>query len=334
MKPEYRKVQLTGSSTYTVSLPHNWAKKQEIEKGSRIALLETSAGNLLLKPETETEKKLKDVKIYITPRMNIDFIVRLLITMYIQGYDEISIISDSYIQPNIKREIKSMAQKFIGLEPFGETSNELTFRILLSKEVNTIQAIQQMCKISLSSLNDLEGCIIASNEDLANDIIQRENEINKFYFLVLRQFSLESEFLQFDWIQIAKSVEMISDYIDNIARLTLTHDSSLIEEYGSPVLKLYSTLTFLYPKLIELIDEKNELKANEIIVKIEKMRKREERNLRELMTKDIDPHIILIHENLQRIGENFSEISDKIINLSKPPKVLKEKKTNSNLLKE
>ncbi|MFW6449319.1 MAG: AbrB/MazE/SpoVT family DNA-binding domain-containing protein, partial [Halobacteriota archaeon] len=43
---ETRKVQLTGGSTYTVSLPKPWARRNGIEAGSTLAFLED--GNSLM----------------------------------------------------------------------------------------------------------------------------------------------------------------------------------------------------------------------------------------------------------------------------------------------
>ena len=50
---ETRKVQVTGGSTYTVSLPKSWATDQGIEAGSEVEFY-PEEGSLFLTPRTET----------------------------------------------------------------------------------------------------------------------------------------------------------------------------------------------------------------------------------------------------------------------------------------
>ena len=50
---ETRKVQLAGGSTYTVSLPKQWAIEHGIEAGARVHLTLLDDGSLLVRPDHE-----------------------------------------------------------------------------------------------------------------------------------------------------------------------------------------------------------------------------------------------------------------------------------------
>jgi len=47
---ETRKVQITGKSTYVVSLPKKWVNRVKISNGDSLVLMPLSNGNLLINP--------------------------------------------------------------------------------------------------------------------------------------------------------------------------------------------------------------------------------------------------------------------------------------------
>ena len=50
---ETRKVQLSGGTTYTVSLPKSWAQEHGIDAGSTLSLYPNRDGSLLIEPEID-----------------------------------------------------------------------------------------------------------------------------------------------------------------------------------------------------------------------------------------------------------------------------------------
>ncbi len=55
---EQRKLQITGGSTYILSLPKDWVTKNDLKKGSLMALEEEADGSLSITP-SKLEKKEK-----------------------------------------------------------------------------------------------------------------------------------------------------------------------------------------------------------------------------------------------------------------------------------
>ena len=81
---EYRKIQVTGDSTYIISLPKTWVKKNKLDKGDVLSVVE-KGDEVVLRLKDEKEKEF-EVKIQTS---DAEFLSRLLITKYIQGYDTI-----------------------------------------------------------------------------------------------------------------------------------------------------------------------------------------------------------------------------------------------------
>ena len=81
-----------------------------------------------------------------------------MITKYIQGFDSIIITSKKYIPSNLRKDLKDISSLLIGLEQFGETSNELVFKMLMRERGDVEDTVLRMHRMSLSSLKELRTC--------------------------------------------------------------------------------------------------------------------------------------------------------------------------------
>src|SRR3989304_7356114 len=81
---EQRKLQVTGGSTFILSLPKNWATRNELKRGSSMVLREEDDGTLTISP-TKFEKKEKQDEAYIksSPNDNPDAVMRTAISAYL-----------------------------------------------------------------------------------------------------------------------------------------------------------------------------------------------------------------------------------------------------------
>ena len=303
---EYRKIQLTGDSTYIVSLPKDWVRKNNLGKGDLLTIVE-KGNELQLKLK---EKKEKDIDIKIKTR-DAEFLARLLITKYIQGYDTIVFSSKEHVDPKIREHLIKVSTYLIGLEPFGETKDTITFKMLMKGGSNLMESIERMHDLSILSLKELMEDLEneAYDESILNGIIQRDNEVDKFYFLILRQLSATNGFEAIIWAQIAKSIERISDHIETIAELT--KEGRRMKKEDLQVFKQYIDL---YGDVMLTLKNLDLVMAEDILLKIEKIRAAGT-SLKDNLD-GVGRKNILIYASLRRIGEYISDISESAINLS------------------
>jgi len=303
---EYRKIQLTGESTYILSLPKRWVKKNKLDKGDVLSVMERG-DTLLLKPREEKEI---DAEIGLEKKSP-ELIARSLITKYIQGFDTVVIRSKRYIPPEIRKGLKGISSLLIGMEQFGETSNELVFRMLMREKGDVVDTVLRMHRMSLSSLEELLRNITAENynEHILKDIIQRDDEIDKFYFLIFRQLSSTGGYECSMWIQIAKSIERISDHIENIANLVIQGERVRKED-----IDVYKELIDMYSSLKFALMNKSSKRADEIIDKVKNFRIKEKGIMKSIKAKE--PETLLIYESFRRIGEYISDIAEVVINMT------------------
>ncbi len=303
---EYRKIQVTGEGTYIISLPKKWVKKNQLGKKDVISVIEKD-DELLLRLK---EKKEQETEIKINTK-DAEFLSMSLITKYIQGYDTIIFTSKDYINPEIRKKLIKSSTYLIGLEPFGETKNQLTFKMFMKERGQLIESAQRMHDMSLLSftelMDDLE--MEAYNENILDGIIQRDDEIDKFYFLILRQLSTLSGFEATVWVQIAKSIERISDHIEQIAILTKECKRMKKED-----IKTYKEMIDMYKGVILALKNENPPLANDILKKIQKFRLMEKKNIHTI--DNSKGQCVLFYESFRRIREYISDIAESVINLS------------------
>ena len=85
---EQRKLQVTGGSTFILSLPKDWAIRNELKRGSSMIVREEDDGSLSIAPSSFPKKEKQD-EAYIKASLNDnpDAIMRTAISAYLDGYN-------------------------------------------------------------------------------------------------------------------------------------------------------------------------------------------------------------------------------------------------------
>lgn len=235
MKEEKRKVQMTGGSTLTISLPISWAREVGINQGDEVSLCWQKDKSILLTAKPKKKQGLSRAVIKLFPGEKPEDILRLLIAHYLVGYDMINLVSQKGFNTQDRKWIKdTVRQRLIGLEVVEESGDELILQSLLNyEELNLEKAIQRMSRIIKSiqkdSIRALQG-----DTALAGDVIQRDDEVDRFYLLIVRQLKAalrDPELAKKIGIRcprecmayrlIIKSMERIADHAEKIARDTM-----------------------------------------------------------------------------------------------------------------
>jgi len=218
----HRKLQKVGGSTYTISLPKNWIEEHGLGSGSELVVKEEENGLVILPQETTKREKHVDAASPI--------LLREILTAYLSGYDKIVVKSKGRISPLKKKEAKKTIERVVGMEIVEETSNQLVIQDLLDhRELDVKKAIKQAYRISASMHNDAVESLLENDKGLAEEVMGRDNEVDRLYFLVIRQlksalvdssYGLSSSECM-DLRLLIKSIETLADHSCNIARRVL-----------------------------------------------------------------------------------------------------------------
>ena len=103
MESKTRRIQLTGGSTYIVSLPINWISSNSLGKGSEVEV-EEDHGRILITPSSY---KKEDVVRTINVGEEIDSkkFQRILISMYIANFDTLVVKSKGHMFEKIRETV-------------------------------------------------------------------------------------------------------------------------------------------------------------------------------------------------------------------------------------
>ncbi len=222
---ETRKVQVTGGSTYTVSLPKEWATKNEVSGGSLVEF-HPEDDTLLLTPQSESEKVEGTLDI---TGLEGDELMRAVVTMYVSGFDIIT-LETAQVTAAQRRSIRDATQGLVGLEVIGETSERVRLQDLLdSSELSMHSAITRMQLVATTMLADAVTALLEDDDGLAADVVQRDDDVDRLWSMVSRVFrsvlrdpstaaeiGLDRETC-FDYHSSARQLERVGDHAAKIA---------------------------------------------------------------------------------------------------------------------
>ncbi len=247
---ETRRIQQTPTGTFFVCLLKDWALANDLKKGAEVKLEVTSDGKLLIDAKSEVEQQPKEACLKVGP-----YLSREIVGRYLLGYDIIKVEAKDRIDSTVRNIIKSTANSLAGLMIVEETTSMMTLQCLMQQPFTSPEKILQRNQAStIRMIRDAVSSFVASDMDLAKNVIERDVENNKFYFLLVRilrtilQNPRLSEKLSIapieclDYRLIAGFIEGIGDACVQMAHNSLELDGTkLSEELRKLLLELQST---------------------------------------------------------------------------------------------
>ncbi|MFC7166530.1 phosphate uptake regulator PhoU [Halospeciosus flavus] len=269
---ERRKVQVTGGSTYTVSIPKDWAREHDVSAGDEVGF-QPDGNSLLLTPITDDEPVRGSIDI---SGLEGDELVRTVVTMYVSGFDVLELEANR-ITSGQRRSIRNATQGLVGLEVLEETGDRVVVQDLLdSAEFSVHNAVSRMRLIALSMLDDAVTALVEHDPDLARDVVERDDDMDRLWFMVSRVFrsSLRSpEAAQdigldretcFDYHSSGRQLERIADHATKMANVALDMDEAIPADVGDGVEDLHADATEVIDTAMEALFEEDSETATDL----------------------------------------------------------------------
>lgn len=325
-----RKIQLTGKSTYTVSLPREWIEKYKVEQGEELSIFEQADGSLIISKETISLGKEKEIEIDLDKITDTSLLEKIIISKYLAGYTKIFMHSKNEISPKYRKSISTTVNNLIGSEIISEGIKEIEIRDLaIHGEFPIDKAIRRAHLIARNMQSVTIDSLIKSDTESAMDIFEREASVDRLYFLIRREIATALEnpaFLkEIDMkphevlyiYPVAKALEKIADHCESIAQsiielkekqMTQTTKDYLLK-YSNEAIEIHTQAiqAFLSKKLdlafkaIEIYEELHKNLTEKIL-----SRKRE-------TDIDVEIQIQLVERNLDRICGYSVDIAEMAI---------------------
>src|SRR5437879_2954653 len=242
---ELRKLQMTGGASYTVSLPKDWIRAQGLKMGDVVAVMPRPDSSLTIVPHQKVALgQEKGSEVVLTPSKDQDKeqILRTFIAQYLAGYEVIRIVFPAAAKPDLRTYVKEQARRmFVGAEIIEESKDELIVQCLSSYgDLPAPKVISRMSLIAKLMLRDAVDSLKGRDPALAEEIIRRDEEVDRFYLFIIRQLTMavlnRSLILEIGLADprdclvyrvVSKSLERIADHATTIAKMSASIENPL-----------------------------------------------------------------------------------------------------------
>ncbi len=188
---EGRKLQLTGGSTYVVSLPKRWVVDAGLKAGDTVFIDTAADGSVNIRPQP-AEKAAARRKVFDEKGGEIrDHLLRKLIGAYISGFGLIEVRFRPENGPFVRRVARDFCRLVIGPEIIEETKTTITIQDLSDpSELSSEKCLRRMHLSVRAMLEDAIQALKTRDAPLARDVTQRDQDVDRLCWMVAKQYHL------------------------------------------------------------------------------------------------------------------------------------------------
>jgi phosphate transport system protein len=220
---ERRKVQLTGSSTFTISLPKEWAVERGIEPGQQLALRPTGSGTLVVGVEQADRHGRTTLPL---DGRDAEEAARTVRAAYTRGFDEFELRVSSGTGPDggdgpsaeVGRAVREAAGRLAGLEVDDEDDRSIVLRDLLAaEELSVDRLLSKLQFAALSMHRDATTALRTGDRALVRGMDRRRREVRAELATVERcfrrsplEFDNPDRVDLFDYVAVAERLDRVA----------------------------------------------------------------------------------------------------------------------------
>ncbi len=334
---ETRKIQFTGKSSYIVSLPKQWIMELGLKQGDQIRMVRKGSSTLELYPpkfESRTQKK-EEAVIEIEGEEEASSIVRKLISLYFLGFKTINVKpKNGRLSAHQRNAVKEAVKRMLmGSEIIADSSGGITVQVLVNLlELSVDGAFKRMIHLAKSMSSDAILAVKENNLELAQEVINTDDEVDRFGFYIIRQLkiAIQNEHMLKEmgfrnarnclgYRLVVKNIERTGDHAAFIAKDLIEFKKPVKKEILQKLQEMNEfCLSVLDDSCLALFKEdynqaeKTISKTNEV-VKFEKKVREASRLLKD------DEEIYRVRrmtENIRRVSEYASDIAEIVLNMN------------------
>lgn len=196
-----------------------------------VAVMVQPDSSLLIVPRRDIRASPKSEATLAAQGLDKDFLLRHFISYYLAGYDTIRIAigrTDSSLRGFIREGIR---RKLVGVEIIEESSDGILTQCLSGYvDLPLKKALERMAIIAGGMLSDSVGVLRDGGKEMAKEVIERDDEVDRFYHFLLRQLNIavrDRSIIQeiglgstrdcLGYRLVVKSVERVADHAAGIA---------------------------------------------------------------------------------------------------------------------
>lgn len=246
---EVRKLQSTGGSTFTVSLPKPWVVEQQLKSRDSLRVDWRPSGALRITPLNMAENSVNHVS-FDASRIPENSLHDHLMGAYISGADSILINFESALRKEYSAQVRRFLRSTRGFEIFDESEASIELRCLMNAGDMPLHASLNRMYLQVTSLiRDIISVFDGEDREYLADVEERESEVDSLLYLIERQMRilLGSHLVAtklnltrtqaLEYTNLARSLERMMDHAYTIAHLVLENPKITRELAGATSLE-------------------------------------------------------------------------------------------------
>jgi phosphate uptake regulator len=326
-REETRRIQFTGKSSYIVSLPKQWVNELGLKQGDQITISREGRSSLKIIPVKEQTKSSHGEEAILEISRDEDnaAIVRRLVSLYFLGYKTIQIKPKSdRLQPGQRNAIKSAVKGMLmGGEIISDSIDGITIQVLVNLlELTVDGAFKRMLHLAKSMLHDALLAVKEANLELAKEVIDSDDEVDRFGFYIIRQLkiAIQNEYMlqEMGFVNarqclgyrlIVKNIERTGDHAVLIAKDLLEFKESVRKDAMEKIEDLNEFA-------INVLDQACLALFKEDFAQAHKYEKKIIESTKAIKDEEEAYRIRRMTENITRIAEYASDIAEIVLNMN------------------
>lgn len=327
---ETRRIQISGGSTYTISLPKKWVDELGIKNGDNMTIIKNANRSMTLFPGLDSEKPVKKAVFALSQKDHEESIRRKIIALYLGGYKTIQISSKGVkILSEHTRIIKDLVRKsMIGTEIIESDSESITIQILTRlPELTFDVALKRMYLMAANMHREAMEALKKFDIEYGNEVVKMDDEVDRFSLYMMRALimAIQNSSMLYDvglenpsdclnYRTVISRIERIADHAALIAKRIKFLKGPLEPKILKELETLSNESVSCFENSIVALTKKDHILAEKIGAKIIQIIEKE-KELMYGMRESKDSTIVKFTlEDIRRTAEYSSDIIETVIN--------------------
>ena len=235
---EYRKLQITGGSTFVVSLPKRWIEDHNLKQSDVVGVEYLPTGEVQVTPH-DVRKLKHRTTIHLEEHQGTS-LYDYLIGVYVSGCDVIVLKSKKPIKQGTRRLVRRFLRETRGMEMVDDDQHRMEIMSLLNPNELPLQvSLNRMYLLVTSLVEDTISVLEGLDPEALEDADERERQIDARRMLIDRQVAMAlnshiverslgvNRYQAMEHGSMARSLERMGDHALSLAMIVINNDHSL-----------------------------------------------------------------------------------------------------------
>ncbi|MFW3147101.1 MAG: PhoU domain-containing protein [Thermoplasmatota archaeon] len=332
---ETRKVQISGGSTFIVSLPKKWAEKNGISSGSSLNIMEDKNGHLIMSPQPMNFKESVTGEIRLTGKESPDALIRRLVGAYVSGVNNIIVTSKGAMSPQHARKVREFTRLVMGVEIVEERKDIIKLQDLIDPADFSVKTgLKRMAYITEKMIEDFLKGMKDLDHAFLDDVITRDIEVDRINWLIHKEYNMVNQSPKvadktkispeeaLNYMLTSRVVERVADHTVSMAKCIKDLDDAEDKELMATIMKEGETAKGIFSDSVRSLFSHDLTLADNVVDRSRELKVKLEPLLKKVFTLQADEAVLLAYviNSIERIGAYGGDIGKITLNTFTPVK--------------